>query len=450
MSVARARVPALARGISSTAPRCKKVGAPDKKDRERIRQEQDKANKDRANSARLARARGDDWVDSGYQPQMGRIILDRKRGRHRFPDPVATPPKPFNGRLPGWDRLKDFGTEHLEIGKPTFFPTGPKDPIPIFGVPRSLENDFRLLGKPASVTRQCTLDIVEFLKSLKEEKPRAEHRIITGSNGSGKSYTLLQAVHRAAQEGWIVVYVPRALDLVKNVSDYIYDRRTRTFFQPQASREILQRIVDGNALLRRTLSGNTYKMAEAGIQESSTAPEALQAVLTNLGQQTTTPVLIAVDEVQALYSTSWYKDPYFKDIEACHLSVPRLLLEFASGRKELQRGAFLGAYTTTNTHFPLPLVLLEAADAELEKPAGPWDPRPEHLKAYISKDLKGFHLHNRGAISDKEAIGMYELWQLAQAVPASNTERTFMNAYMSSSGNPRAFIMDGLLRAMEV
>lgn len=130
-----------------------------------------------------------------------------------------------------------------------------------------------------------------------------------------------------------------AIDLVKNISEYTYDRRTRTFFQPQAAREILQNMLEVNPNLRKTLTGNAYKHAEQGLGEPAEAPHALEAVLVNLGQQAETPVLIAVDEVQALYSTSWYRDPYFKPIEACHLSVPRLLLDFASGRKTIVRAA---------------------------------------------------------------------------------------------------------------
>jgi hypothetical protein len=45
------------------------------------------------------------------------------------------------------------------------------------------------------------------------------------------------------------------------------------------------------------------------------------------------PVLLAVDDFQALYCKTAYRDPHFVPIKPYHLSIPRLLLEYASGRK---------------------------------------------------------------------------------------------------------------------
>lgn len=46
------------------------------------------------------------------------------------------------------------------------------------------------------------------------------------------------------------------------------------------------------------------------------------------------PVLLAVDDVQALYCNSYYRDPQFQGIKPYHLSVPRLLLEYISGQRQ--------------------------------------------------------------------------------------------------------------------
>lgn len=47
------------------------------------------------------------------------------------------------------------------------------------------------------------------------------------------------------------------------------------------------------------------------------------------------PVLLAIDDLQALYGTSLYRDPEFNHIQALHLSMPRLILEYASGNSAL-------------------------------------------------------------------------------------------------------------------
>ena len=45
------------------------------------------------------------------------------------------------------------------------------------------------------------------------------------------------------------------------------------------------------------------------------------------------PVLLAVDEVQALYSKTEYRNQQFERIKSYHLSLPRLLMEYLSGKK---------------------------------------------------------------------------------------------------------------------
>lgn len=44
-------------------------------------------------------------------------------------------------------------------------------------------------------------------------------------------------------------------------------------------------------------------------------------------------MLLAIDEFEALYSDSKYKTPAFHTIKAWHLSMPRLLLDYVSGKK---------------------------------------------------------------------------------------------------------------------
>ena len=45
-------------------------------------------------------------------------------------------------------------------------------------------------------------------------------------------------------------------------------------------------------------------------------------------------MLFAVDDIQAVYNhTSLYRNPQFEGIKPWHLSLPRLILEYASGKK---------------------------------------------------------------------------------------------------------------------
>ena len=56
-----------------------------------------------------------------------------------------------------------------------------------------------------------------------------------------------------------------------------------------------------------------------------------------LTRSTRYPVLLAIDDFQALYGLSAYRDTFFKMVKAYHLTLPRALLEFASGKRTFVR-----------------------------------------------------------------------------------------------------------------
>lgn len=64
-------------------------------------------------------------------------------------------------------------------------------------------------------------------------------------------------------------------------------------------------------------------------------------------------VLLAVDEVQALFMTSEYRSPDFTLLESYALSLPRLLLDYISGRKAFVSAIFASIFrfTRANTRF---------------------------------------------------------------------------------------------------
>lgn len=137
---------------------------------------------------------------------------------------------------------------------------------------------------------------------------------------------------------------------VDSSTTYTYDSRTRTYLQPKFSWQILHRFLDvNNALLQElkttkefpverkeplTAGSTLVDLINVGLQEGSLAPSVLSTLMTELSQQKTYPVLLALDDFQALYTrTTKYRDPKFEAIKPYHLSVPRLFLEFASAKR---------------------------------------------------------------------------------------------------------------------
>jgi small subunit ribosomal protein S29 len=88
-----------------------------------------------------------------------------------------------------------------------------------------------------------------------------------GRSGCGKSFLLLQAVQYCASRKWIVIYIPRAVNIVNSTTPYTYDIRTQTYLQPAFAFQILQRMLTVNA---EALS--TIKLRENLVLERQTVP----------------------------------------------------------------------------------------------------------------------------------------------------------------------------------
>ena len=146
-------------------------------------------------------------------------------------------------------------------------------------------------------------------------------------------------------------------------------------------------------------------------------------------QKSSYPVLFAVDDLQAVYRSTLYRDPHGRLLQPQHLSLPRLILEYASGQKSFvswhppprhmspdasqARGAFLGAISTAHTQFQVPLELSEALDLPFPRPAGPYVKRSAELVAY-TQGLQ--NLPVPAQLSVPEAASLFELWMKTKAL----------------------------------
>lgn len=158
-------------------------------------------------------------------------------------------------------------------------------------------------------------------------------------------------------------------------------------------------------------------------------------------------MLFAVDDFQSLFSRSSYRDPHFKPIATYHLSLPRLILEFTSGRRSFTKGAFIGALTSSDPNFPIGLELLDMFEREENSAAGsvvvrkpivdePYVKRSSVLKGY----LEGVDCVNvPNELSVKEAGSLFEVW-MKQGVLASGE----LSFFFLRSPEVR-FVADGLL-----
>lgn len=113
--------------------------------------------------------------------------------------------------------------------------------------------------------------------------------------------------------------------------------------------------------------------------KSDQSVEILQGVMEALGKQTSIPVLWAIDEVQALFTTSDVRTPDYSVLESYHLSTPRLALDYLTGTKAFVRLPLL-------SYLPIPLPSCSVFQLTLTHP-------------YRQKEWFSRHYHTRPPLS---------------------------------------------------
>lgn len=149
-----------------------------------------------------------------------------------------------------------------------------------------------------------------------------------------------------------------AAEWIQSSTGYRYHPDSKSFHQPALASSLLETLVSVN---RKALSNITSESQIGSSAKGTTldevcrvgsksekAVEVLFAVMEVLGKQTKVPVLLAIDEVQALFSTSQVRTPDYSILESYHLSTPNLALQYLTGKKSLVR--YLINYTHSSAH----------------------------------------------------------------------------------------------------
>ncbi|KAG6864016.1 hypothetical protein C0991_001083 [Blastosporella zonata] len=358
-------------------------------------------------------------------------------------------------------KLPKFAPIQKLIGKATEFPVLKNDPARIYGLPTKMLLEFRILSKPCSVVRTITVKAANILEKAKTQSSLETRLVLTGRAGCGKSFLMLQLVEHCIQNDWIVLYIPRAKKLVDSSTPHEYDLRTRTYLQPSFSLQTLQRLQAANQAKLGTLTTHTKHVFEKrevplgtnlndfigiALKEPSLAPLVLEAIMLELSAQTRHPVLFAVDDFQALYCRTAYRDPHFVPIHSFHLSLPRMILEFASGKRSFAKGAFVGAISTSETIYKTPAVLKETLNLPDMHFWTPYDKRSRLLMEY-AEGLKELKVPDE--LSVDEAASLFGVWYNDKALVSTLPDETFLSKYTESSGNARDFVWKGLLATLD-
>ncbi|KZT59887.1 hypothetical protein CALCODRAFT_166829 [Calocera cornea HHB12733] len=392
-------------------------------------------------------------------------LKDKVPIKRRFPKPLdysELDPEFYDDR-PVSLELEDFVPENVftaHLGEPLAYTRQALAAFKAFGQPSSSKWNSQAFSQPFSVVRDSTVKLLTELNVRSQQvrdQPAPNGLILHGSSGCGKSTLLMQAVSHCLANGWIVLYVPRGIDLVTSSSRYEYDARTKLFNLSAASHAMIKSMlaVNGGALKKIQADqdivygdkeqvfeagGDLAKFAEAALQDdTANHAAALDALVGQLGRQTEIPVLLAADDYQCLYVQSMYRDQQYIPIWAYHLSLPRLLLEYAIGTRPLKRGLVLGALGPLHTNFAAPVPLREAIGAEISWKAAVDGPFAVRHQAHVhySQGLQGFAMPAQ--LEVEAAKGWYHMMTRGGVLHTRPSDDFFLAKYTEASGNAREF-----------
>ncbi|BEI91588.1 uncharacterized protein CcaverHIS019_0404080 [Cutaneotrichosporon cavernicola] len=337
----------------------------------------------------------------------------------------------------------------MNAGAPATFPRATYEHFKTFGLDKRIATEFANGGLPASVIRQATLDLTGTLNAAKGNSSKDARILLTGPRGSGKSMLMLQAAAYALEAGWIVLYVPQASKWLDSSSQYEYNEADKMFHQTETSQQLLTKLAAVNKaqLAKVTLSeavkvgSETFaagsKLADIvalGAKEERLAVPALAATVDVLSKQTAVPVLLAVDEMHALFRTSQFRAPDYTRLEPYNLSVSSLVLDLLTGRKAFGAGAVIGALSYSNTEWPVSDTLLYGVGQPTVHPVHAYTTHDEVHLANAKSGIKTVEVPL--GMTGKEAAAMFEVWT-RKGWATNSADDVFLGALNAASGNPR-------------
>lgn len=316
------------------------------------------------------------------------------------------------------------------------------------GIPPTLAREFETEREAHSVIRASTLSTIDKLDKAAKESSKENRYVLHGDSGSGRSISLLQSVVYAQQSGWLVMYIPKSQHLVDSSYDYVppVEGSNSLWSQPALSAYLLKTFAESNKdKLANVKISQDYAQVKKGdslydlcmyaSKFENSAVEVFEGVFAELNKQSTYPVLLAMDSVQALFQPTLYRDNHFNKLQPYDLSVTAKLLELISARQQLNKGAIIAATSSTPTSMQIPPVLLAQLGLQPQKPVN-------SFKKWNTKHLEnsnGLKLVEMNKLSFAEAVGVFESLGKSLGISYPMSDELLLSKFTEAGGSPKAF-----------
>jgi small subunit ribosomal protein S29 len=230
--------------------------------------------------------------------------------------------------------------------------------------------------------------------------------------------------------------------------------------QPEIARTLLEKIlaINGNNLAKLSIGEKSVALEggltieanatltraiEAGLKSNASpaaAQQILELVLKTIMQQRDIPVLMAIDGAQALFSTTLYRDPDYRQLQSYELAVPRLL--HSCLRKDgpgsfggVQRGKIITAFSLQHKEWPVPVEVkaglkLEDVDAYA---------KVNQIMLGILQDCRFSTMDIPSALTLAEAVSLADLAREEGGRWSSISDEYLMSKVLESGGSIGTF-----------
>ena len=217
------------------------------------------------------------------------------------------------------------------------------------GLPKGLK--LELASGPHILCRHEMRSFIENILAPEGEKDEGEKKhLVDGSKGTGKSVLLTLLVVLARMKGWIVVYLPSCSKLTSG-GCYKYDETSNLWDNYDRAGETLAHMRQAHKnqidelLLEKNEGSASAGDTQGDDRKEEDSVQVLVDTLTALASQDKRPLLICMDDYNALFGSTGYFDYSGEPLSPHDL---RLVCSFRwLERPEIVRGSVVASSTTS-------------------------------------------------------------------------------------------------------
>ncbi|KAG0346418.1 37S ribosomal protein S23 mitochondrial [Podila humilis] len=332
------------------------------------------------------------------------------------------------------------------VGKVLGFPSTVVPTFSHTSYPTLLTEQFDLIKPAALVVRESTVSLLEKIDASMKTPTSQTRLVLTGDAGAGKSALLMQTVSHCLSAGWAVVYIPKASTWMNSSYAYNAVSESTSYVQPllastlvgqinNVNQSVLSKLVTSEPVMvgrHEIKKGSSLSaLLEVGVRDQFVAQEVVEVFMKELGSQKEVPTLIAIDEVNSFFRPTEYLRKDGKAMDPENLQLPKLFLEYISGKSSLNHGAVV-----TATSDSLLTNRSEILDVALgTKVVSPY----KNLSQTLMPWTAGLTRVDVPSYTREEAKGVFDYYKKGNIIFDAASEPLFLNKFITSDGNPRKF-----------